>query len=255
MNEFLIRRIFTILFVIVGVTGFSQQVIHIENRRMADPEEGFSGNISAELNLVQNLSNTLGANGMGQLFFKKRRSQWLSISALNLMIFNDERIRNDGYQHLRYNYELNERWSPEAFVQYQYNEWLKIGFRSLHGAGMRMTVLDNDSAKTKIFAGLSYMHEYEEETTGKFFRGHRANLYVSLGLPVGKLMHFDAIAYFQPNILWIGDIRSSIQMQLQVSITNRLSLLLAYSFVYDGAPPEGVPNVFYDLKNGLRFNF
>lgn len=222
---------------------------------MADPEDGLGGNITTQVNLVQNYSNTFETKNLAQLYWKSQRHQIMSVSALNLTIFEKERIRNDGYQHLRYNFHWKPRWTPEVFVQYQYNEWLKMAFRSLHGAGMRMTILDNDSAQTTVFAGLSYMHEFEEETTGRTFIGHRANLYFSVGLPVGKIMHIDAIGYFQPNVLWLRDIRTSIEATVLIHITNKLMLSLSYGIVYDGDPPKGMRNVFYDLKNGLRYAF
>lgn len=246
----------TVLLVLtVAATTKAQQVIHIENRRMADPEPGWSGDVSLQASLVQNLNHTFQTNNLAQLQYAKGRSRVLSISALNLNIFNYNRIRNDGYQHFRYNYELSERWSPEAFAQYQYNEWLKIGFRALHGAGVRFALLDNDSAQTKLFAGLSYMYEYEAETTDKIFRGHRANYYMSVGFPLGNIVHFDAIAYFQPNLQWIADIRASTEINIDLSITEKLSFQIVCNLVYDGAPPEEVPNIFYSLRNGLRYRF
>lgn len=240
---------------LVGVESSAQQVIHIENRRMADTTDGFSGDVSLQANLVQNLNDIFQTNNLAQLHFVKGRHRALSISSFNLTVFNESRIANDAYQHFRYNYELTERLSPEVFAQYQYNELIKIGFRTLHGAGMRYAVLDNDSAKTKLFAGLSYMYEYEEETTDKIIRAHRANLYFSVGLPIGRMIHLDAIAYFQPNLELIKDIRSSVEVTIDVHITKRLSLMLAHSLIYDGASPEGVRNTFYNFRNGLRYRF
>lgn len=239
----------------MALSGKAQQVIHIENRRMAQPEDGFSGDISFQANLVQNFNNTFQTNNLFQLYYNRGRHRVMSISALNLTIFNEERIRNDGFQHLRYNFKARKRWSPEVFAQYQYNEWLKIDFRALHGAGARMTVLNNDSSRTKLFAGLSYMHEYEEETTGRIVRAHRANLYLSVGFPIGKIAYFDAIGYLQPNITRIADTRTSLQFNIDVQITERLSLLIVHNVVYDGAPPEGLRNTFYNLRNGLRYRF
>lgn len=241
------------MFIVAESTA--QQVIHIENRRMADTTDGFSGDISLQANLVQNLNDIFQTNNLAQLHFVKGRHRALSISSFNLTVFNESRIANDAYQHFRYNFELTERLSPEVFAQYQYNELIKIGFRTLHGAGLRYAVLDNDSAKTKLFTGLSYMYEYEEETTDKIIRAHRANFYFSVGLPIGNLIHLDAIAYFQPNLELIKDVRSSVEVTIDVRITRRLSLLLVHSLIYDGAPPEGVRNTFYNFRNGLRYRF
>lgn len=241
--------------VLIGVECFSQQVIHIDNRRLADTTDGFRGDVSLQANLVQNLNDIFQANAGAQFHFVKNRHRIMSLSAFNFSLFNESRTTNDAYQHFRYNYKLTDRLSPEVFAQYQYNELIKIGFRTLHGAGMRFSVLKNDSTKTKLFAGLSYMYEYEEEVTDKIIRVHRANFYFSAGFPIGSIIHLDAIAYFQPNLVYFADLRTSIELIVDVHITRRLSLMLVHSLIYDGEPPEGVRNVFYNFRNGLRYRF
>lgn len=222
---------------------------------MADTTAGLRGDLTFQANLVQNLNDIFQTNNLGQLWYNKGKHQLLSITAFNLTVFNENRIVNDGFQHLRYTYNPGKGIAPEAFAQVQYNELIKIGFRSLTGAGARFTVIDNDSTKSKLFVGLSYMYEYEEETTGKLVRAHRANLYASIGFPIGKWLSFDAIGYFQPNVAKLHDIRASVEVLLDVSITRRLSLMIVHSLVYDGEPPEGVRNVFYNFRNGLRYRF
>src|SRR6056297_1023476 len=82
-----------LILLICTVAAHSQQVIHIENRRMAEPEEGFSGDVSLQANLVQNFNNTFQTNNLVQLHYASEKHRILSISALNLTIFNEERIR------------------------------------------------------------------------------------------------------------------------------------------------------------------
>lgn len=249
------RLLFVAVAVLAVHSSFAQQVIHVENRRLADTTQGLRGDVTLQANLVQNLNDIFQTNNLGQLWYNKGRHQFLSITAFNLTVFNENRIVNDGFQHFRYTYKLTPKVAPEMFAQVQYNELLKIGFRSLSGAGARFTVINNDSTKSKLFVGLSYMYEYEEETTGKFVRAHRANLYVSIGFPIARWLTFDGIAYFQPNVAVLHDIRSSAEIILDVTITRRLSLMIVHSLVYDGEPPEGVRNLFYNFRNGLRYRF
>lgn len=51
-------------------------------------------------------------------------------------------------------------------------------FRSLTGTGLRFTLVNNDSLKTRLYIGVLYMFEYEEETTGKINRDHRNSNYI-----------------------------------------------------------------------------
>lgn len=246
--------IFSLGFVL-ALNCAAQQVIHIDNRRLADTTDGFRGDVSLQANLVQNLNDIFQANAGAQFHYIIRRHRIMSLSAFNFSLFNDSRTTNDAYQHFRYNYKLSDRLSPEVFAQYQYNELIKIYFRTLHGVGMRFAVLKNDSTKTKLFAGLSYMYEYEEETTEKIVRAHRANFYFSAGFPIGNIIHIDAIAYYQPNLRYLADVRTSVELILDVHITQSLSLMLVHSLIYDGDPPEEVRNLFYNFRNGLRYRF
>jgi hypothetical protein len=125
------KALLILLFSVYGFCVTAQQIIHIENKRLAAVDSGFTGNISVQANFIQNVNNIFQNRNYIQLQYTQNKHSVLSLSNQNLSIVNKERIINDGYQHLRYNYKYNKLVTYEAFVQFQYNKIILIDFQSL----------------------------------------------------------------------------------------------------------------------------
>jgi len=251
-------RFLILLLVCLGWWSISvqaQQVIHIENIRLAAPDTGFTGSVSLQANLIQNQNEIFQTSNQVQGQYVWKEHFILGITAFNLSFVNGDRLLNDGYQHVRYNYNYNEILALEAFAQFQYNEFQALKLRILNGYGPRFALINNDSTETRLFIGLAYMAEYEEEANGKINRTHRGNLYASFGFPIGKILIMDFIGYYQPDLTWAGDYRLSLQASAEIRITNRLTFKLRHTLSHDSQPPVNVRTTFYNFSNGLRYRF
>jgi hypothetical protein len=234
---------------------WAQQVVHIENRRLAADRQGFSGNVNLNFSFIQNANNIFQLNNNTALQYVKQKHSVISITENNMTIINRKGFINDGFQHFRYNYQISENVIYEGFQQLQYNDVLKMRFRSLTGTGMRFKVLGTDSSRTRLFIGQLFMLEYEEETTGLINRALRASFYSSVGFPISKLLVLDFIGYYQPDVSDYQDFRLSVQGILNIRLTDRLSYSLSSNFVHDAVPPEGIRTTFFSFRNGLRYMF
>lgn len=245
---------FCILFVFSTIK--SQQIIHIENKRLAAVDSGFTGNIGVGANFIQNINNIFQMNNNMQLQYTQNKHSVISLTNHNLTILNKNRIVNDGFQHIRYNYKISEPYTLEAFVQFQYNKIIKIDFRSLVGLGPRFSVLKYTKDNTeRLFIGTAYMYEYEEEAYDIINRNHRWNTYVSYGRPIKEILELDLITYFQPALNNWNDIRGSIEAQIKIKITEKLFFELRQSIFFDTDPPDEIRNIFYNFSNSLRYEF
>jgi len=253
--KFQYKTLFTLLLISFSLCVSAQQIIHIENKRLAAIDSGFTGNISVQANFIQNVNNIFQNRNYIQLQYTQNKHSILSLSNQNLSILNKERIINDGYQHLRYNYKYSKLVTYEAFVQFQYNKIILIDFRTLFGIGPRFNIIDVDSTNTRLFIGTHYMYEYEEETTGQINRNHRINSYISFGKPINDIFLIDVLAYFQPALNAFKDIRTSIEATVTITITKSLRFNLRQSIMHDSNPPEGIRNTFYNFSNGLVYEF
>lgn len=234
---------------------FAQQIVHIENRRLAADKQGWSGDISINISFIQNQNEIFIMNNNLKVQYAQDKHSIISITENNFQRVNKKGFVNDGFQHFRYNYKYTQNITYEAFQQFQFNDVLKMKFRYLTGTGPRFSVIKNDSLKTRLFIGVLYMFEYEEETTGKINLALRNSNYVSLGFPIGSNIIIDMISYFQPDIFNFNDYRFSAQGVMQIKLSEKLSYNLSINYIHDEVPPEGIRKTYYNFRNGLKYNF
>lgn len=244
-----------ILFFLFSNLLFAQQIVHIENRRLAADKQGWSGDININMSFIQNQNEIFIMNNNLKIQYAQDKHSVISLTENNFQRVNKTGFVNDGFQHFRYNYKYSSNITYEAFQQFQFNDVLKMKFRSLTGTGPRFTVVNNDSTKTRLYIGMLYMYEYEEETTGKINRAHRNSNYISFGIPVSKNITIDMITYYQPDIFNFSDYRFSAQGIFEIRLTEKLSYLLSLNYIHDAVPPEGIRNTYYNFRNGLRYRF
>lgn len=232
----------------------SQSVVHAESGRLKADEQGFSGNIEMGLNFVQNINNVFSSQNASQFQYVSKRHIFTSLNALNLTIFNENRVLNDGFQHLRYGNRINKKIRWEGFVQAQYNEIIKIRGRYLTGTGPLFKIFNSEEDSVNLIYSTAYMLEYEEETTDIINRHQRWNNMLSVGWPINNKVDLDLITYYQPDIMNFKDFRISSEIMLKINIIKRLNLKYSMALFYDADPPEGIRNVFYNIKNTLSFD-
>jgi hypothetical protein len=220
---------------------------------MGDTTEGFKGNIEVGFTFIQNINDIFQSNNSANLHYIKKKHHVLSMTNSNLSVVNSNRLVNDGFQHFRYIYKLNDVFTPEAFTQLQHNQVLRIKARWLNGFGGRLALVEQDSVRL-YFAAL-YMYEIEHELTGFKNHHHRFSNYISFGLPIGKQISLDFIGYYQPDINNPKDFRVSTQIQLDMRITEKFGFRMSGSWFYDSYPPEGIRNAFFNFRNSFRYTF
>lgn len=231
------------------------QIVNIEAKRLTRTDSSeWHGQINMGINLVENGNSIINLNGGINLEYIKNKHWFLSLSNFNFVQIAREDFINDGFQHFRYNYQINKRLTYEAFTQAQYNEKLNLRLRWLLGTGLRLSLLEKK--KQKIFLGLSYMYEYNRESDPKMeFRDHRMSTYLSFDLKPFKNARLSNTTYYQPVWSNPADLRLSSQTALIIKLTEKLLFTTTFNITYDSRVPESVTNTFYSLRNGIRFNF
>lgn len=250
---FLKKVLAFVIFILISWGSFSQTIVHVENKRLGNNKQGFSGTINLNFSFLQNQNSVIVSNNNAQFQYVKKKSNFLFLNAFNITSINGEGFVNDGFHHLRYGYKLNKIITLEAFSQFQYNKILKIDSRFLNGIGPRFSLLKTDS--THLYIGTLYMYEYETETTPKLNTDNRLSIYISLGLPVTKIIAIDMIAYYQPNLEYFNDYRTSIENHLDFEINKNFSFRLSVGLNYDAKPPNGINNLIYSVQNGMTLGF
>ena len=249
------RVIFTIAICCCATFFLSAQIVNIEDRRGAQVDtNGWFALVELGVNLVKNTNEVVTILGKTQLEYRKNRHYFLNVLNYNLVKAQGNDFVNNGYAHLRYNYELNKRLTYEAFTQAQNNEKINLQFRGLLGRGLRYHLI---KYKTQgVFWGMAYMFEYNEETDPlMIFRDHRLSNYLSGNFAFTDNVILSGTTYYQPVLDDFADWRLSSKLSLLLKISSKLRFTSNFSITYDSRVPENTPHTIYSLKNGLRWNF
>lgn len=241
------------LFLLITISSFGQSVVNTESSRLDTLENGIKGNIELGLNFVQNINNVFQTQNSSLFQWNKNKHSLMSFNALNLTVFNDAKVLNEGVQYLRYSYHIKDYLDIETFGQAQYNEIIKIRGRYLMGLGMRLHIFDPEKDSVKLHLSSHYMREYEEETTEKINRHHRLNNVLSFGWPINDKIGLNFIAYYQPDMQNFKDFRFSSEAGIEIEILKRLTFKYSMAWFYDENPPEGINRIFYNIRNTLLF--
>jgi len=229
----------------------SQQIIHIENRRIAEVKDGFSGYLDLQANYIQSKNTIFQTFNSLQTQYKSGDHTLLFLASYNLGLVSDKKVINDSYQHLRYTRALSPFIAFEMFLQSQHNEGIQLAWRGLAGTGPRFSLVRTENIR--LFLGTLYMYEHEQERdSGITYREHRLSSYLSLGVPIADAVFLDVIMYYQPNLQQFASYKYSSQASLEVRLSERFALMTAFSMTHNTRPPEGIQQTYINLRNGVR---
>lgn len=155
---------------------------------------------------------------------------------------------------------MSPRFGWHLFAQHQFDDFILLDQRSLLGGGIRF--VHRPATWATIQLGTGYMYEYEEISVPEGAlddpetHNHRmANFMVAdVDLVEDRLKLINTL-YFQPRFDQFDDYRILDEAEIQVMITESVSLGLSASFRYDSHPPTGIGSTDFGLVNRLRVSF
>lgn len=234
----------------------SAQVLNVEKVRSEADTTGWTGELGFDLALSKFNDRVLKMGGEANTAYFFENHGLLFLSKIDLINVDGASVISNGFIHTRATFLRKESFSPEWFAQYQYNNNLGLKNRVLSGAGLRYSFLSRPDLYGHISTGL--MYEYEEwgltdeiseenqflkSTSNIVLRG-QLNAQTSLLL----------IGYYQARPGRFFRPRVTSENQLNIRISERLSFRVNFNMTYDTDPVIDVPNLTYELKNGLIFS-
>lgn len=231
------------------------QIVNIEDKRVRlRDSSAWAGNVDVGFSILQNTKQIITGRLGFLVEYSQKKHFVMGLGGFNALQADRQKLTNDGFLHLRHNYELRPRWVTEAYTQIQYNELMRIRSRSLVGAGLRYKIRYQ---KQRLYLGASYMFERNLLQDLTELRYHRFSSYLSINLTLPNGSRFVSTTYYQPVLTDLANARVASETSLQFKITKNTSFRTVFALVFDGDPllPEAVPNTTYSLTNGLRFDF
>ncbi len=253
---FSVKSAFSTLALLVLLCFSSQaQLVNIEKVRK-DKKEGFQGAVGVTLSLTQNTKQIFQANNQTHLQYHKNAHTILAINNIGYMRVEGDNLINNGFQHLRYNYDLiPDLLTLEALTQHQYNSIRLLQRRFLLGGGPRFKVFENENFRLFLAPLAIYENELfsdEEQTRTSKLKG---NLYLSAGIDLNEQLNFSHTTYYQPDLAAFSEFRLASETSLNFKISENFSFEAVFDLAYDSHPLEDIPKLFYTLRNGITYSF
>lgn len=247
-------KFFVLFMLFLGSFVSYAQIVNIEDQRAKDSAQGLSGQADFNFNITRNTAVLYQLGNRIQARYRKGDDIWLFFNDINLVKADGESFVNGGFQHLRYNKVINKGFRLEAFTQTQYNAVQRIDLRYLLGGGGRFTLFNTDSIMANL--GTIFMYEYEDGR-GDLGVEHalRMSTYLSFKIDFTKNASISSTTYYQPKVWEFKDYRVSNESTFNIGISEKLSLKVIYTILYDSEPAPEVPETIYSLRNAISYKF
>lgn len=211
------------------------------------------------------MAGTSGNSTSTEIAFNTQLS-WLDEDSINLAILgyqygetNDIRNVDKSFIHYRYIAKVNKSKDWELFAQVEKNEFTRLSYRALLGAGIRF--LSANSKRHSAFFGLGAFSSKEEI---KFVSGltdhgieevNRANIYFLSKYKINPILSFSNVIYYQPSLSKLSDFRTLVESNFDYKINNNLSLRLRLDASYDSEPSQSIESTDISYTTGFKYSF
>jgi hypothetical protein len=250
-------RIFTpVLFLLFSflISSAEAQLVNIEKSRK-EARPGFQGHIDLSLMLTQNTRQIFETGTTAHLQYTSGRNTLLALNNLGFMRVEGENLINNGFQHLRYNYKIGNGFTTaEFFTQHQYNSIRLLQRRFLLGGGPRFRIFENENTGVYIAPLVMYEQELLNDGSPRTDR-FKGDLYVSFTWSADERITFSHTTYYQPDFAMMSEYRISSETGMEMQFMANFSFLITYNLAFDSHPPADIPELFYTLRNGIKYNF
>ncbi len=231
------------------------QLVNVEKSRK-EARPGFQGHIDLNMMLTKNTKQIFEAGTSALLQYTRDKHTILLLNNIGLMRLEGDNLINNGFQHLRYNFSPGSGFAVlEIFTQHQYNSIRLLQRRFLLGGGPRFRIFESGDMGIYIAPLVMYEQELLNDDDNSRTDKFKGDLYVSLTYSLDERINFSHTTYYQPDFAIMKEFRLSSETGLELKFNESFSFLVTYNLAYDSDPPAGIPELFYTLRNGIKYNF
>lgn len=248
---------------IMFCSAANARIINTQDTQFSIQENGLYLNSDFALNQTTGTADVLQFSGaLGSQWLREPHLAFFAASG-TFAKKDDERFINKYLGHLRYRYRIWKMVMAEVFAQAEYNEFRRILARVPCGIGPRIQYSVGEEQLFQVALGSSYMFEMVHLSKDKDENGvvypdslhteynHRWNNYLAFKLNL-DFMSMGATLYAQPLFKDFSDWMLLLESDVSFTVTEQLSISLAYTLFHDRNPPEAVMNRDSSLKAILK---
>lgn len=262
-------RFFLVLgFLLAFQSGFCQ-ILNLQNSKIEKDSSLVKGNFTASFSLYNRSAAAdspvefIGYNIKSSVAIFPKNSRISLINSFNYLRINDNDFLNTGFQHVRFSMFEDRKLHPEAFGQYQYDNFRGLAPRILGGVGLRIDLIKKDNFS--LFAGPGVMVESEswqvpgsetgEQIDVSFFKSTN---YIGLRWDVNDNFDINSINYYQTTYdrdagVWRN--RYNVDLNFNTKISERFGINNSFSLAYEDKPIVDITQTIYSFTAGVNFSF
>lgn len=235
-------------------------ILNVEDLRVGRPVTGVSGNVDLSISGKSGNSDTRALALDSRV--QKRLGKVTDFAILSYDYGEAANVSsaNAALLHGRHVVQYGPRRAWEAFAQVERDEFTRLSFRGLLGAGLRFTLLEEEGRLSlHLGAGGFISRETLSKRTGLTDDGTdnyaRGNFYLAYKQQLNPQVTIVSTTYYQPRVDDIGDFRALEQAALAVKMSEQLAVRLSLNISHDSRPPQTVKKTDVSYITSLSYNF
>lgn len=243
------------------------QIINIDKSDTSDyiKKPKFNFNFSTGLEVDKQQTTLWDATNTAEAMLQKNKDLFLFAASYRFTYNGPDDILNAGYFHFRYRSHYKDKFQPEPFAQYQWDNKRGLEMRYLGGANIRYNMWKGD--KMEFNAGLGLMYEVERwnydgvdsnkvpldktPITNKYIK---LNSYVRMDWKPNSNNDIAINVFVQtrPNSFHP---RIAPHLQWNINAGKHVGFAVSYSGMYDESPVVPIHNFYFSLSNSILVKF
>lgn len=235
-------------------------IVNVEDMRIGAARPGFSGQVNIAISGKSGNTDKEETQLDAHLRWHREQVTNLFVASYDYAETNVVRDTNNSLLHARHVRQTSARRAWEFFAQWEENQFSRLSFRGLLGAGTRLTLLETaERLSLHLGIGAFYAEQRLEKEPGLIDEGRenfwRANFYLAYKHRLNEQLRLQSTTYYQPRLDDGANFRALEQAALMVKMTDKLSLRLSLDIAHDSRPPETVKRTDISYTTGLSYDF
>lgn len=226
--------------------------VNTERMRSARDTNGVTFRLNGDVAFASGNTNYLLAGVGGRVDLITDAFESFVVGSTTVSEADDVEFNNKAFAHLRVTRSLSSLFAVEGFLQAEQNAQRKLTERFLGGAGLRITLIDNESSGLAI--GSTPMVEFERLNASTNEPDHtllRLSQYLAAQFQISEVTAFSNVVYVQPAWVNGSDYRILNDTTFETLLGRGYAIRIGAHLRYDSRPPDGVKDLDFELRNGL----
>ncbi len=252
---------------LLSPTLTNSQIISIDKSDTSDyvKKMKFNLNFSTGLEVDKQQTTLWDATNTAEMMLQKNKDLFMFAASYRFTYNGPSDILNAGYFHLKYRSHYKDKFQPEPFVQYQFDNKRGLEMRAIAGANIRYNMWRGD--KIEFNAGLGLMNEIERwdyagvdstkwplNQTPITKNYIKINSYVRMDWKANENSDLAISVFFQTRPDSFHP-RIAPHFQWNLNAGKHVGFSMSFSGMYDESPIVPIHHFYYSLSNSITLKF